>query len=76
MAPSFITKFFKHFPSLHEAATDAILDLIEDEDPQVIHEWSVYFFARVVHLSEMLLSMLRASANYISCSFVDSKDCN
>lgn len=36
LAPSFITKFFRHFPSLHEAATDAILDLIEDEDAQVI----------------------------------------
>ena len=35
LAPSFITKFFRHFPSLQDAATDAILDLIEDEDPQV-----------------------------------------
>ena len=35
LAPGFITKFFRHFPTLHESATDAILDLIEDDDAQV-----------------------------------------
>ena len=38
LAPSFITKFFRYFPSLQDAATDAILDLIEDEDPHVSDE--------------------------------------
>ena len=35
LAPGFITKFFRYFPSLHDAAIDAILDLIEDDDSHV-----------------------------------------
>ena len=35
LAPGFITKFVRHFPSLHNEAIDAMVDLIEDEDVQV-----------------------------------------
>lgn len=35
LAPGFITKFLRHFPSLHNEAIDAMVDLIEDEDVQV-----------------------------------------
>ena len=35
LAPGFITKFLRHFPSLHNEAIDAMVDLIEDEDTQV-----------------------------------------
>ena len=36
LAAGFITRFFQHFPALAENAMDAMLDLIEDEDAQVI----------------------------------------
>lgn len=35
LAPGFITRFLCHFPAYHDTAIDAILDLIEDEVPQV-----------------------------------------
>ena len=35
LAPGFITRFVRHFPSLHNEAIDAMVDLIEDEDVQV-----------------------------------------
>lgn len=35
MASQFIGKFFKHFPSLADAAIDASLDLCEDENIQI-----------------------------------------
>ena len=34
LAPGFITKFLRHFPTLHNEAIDAMVDLIEDEDVQ------------------------------------------
>ncbi len=37
LASGFITKFFRYFSSLQESAIDALLDLIEDEDAQVYH---------------------------------------
>lgn len=35
LASQFIGKFFKHFPSLADAAIDASLDLCEDENIQI-----------------------------------------
>lgn len=63
LAPSFITRFFGFFPSFQEAATDAILDLIEDEDPQVslqknIMGASTIFLASLIGLL-LLLSCQR-----------------
>ena len=53
LAPGFITKFFRYFPSLHDAAIDAILDLIEDEDSQVSGE---KFMLLVIILSILSLT--------------------
>jgi len=46
LASGFITKFFRHFPTLHDAAIDAILDLIEDEESQV----SILFSDVLLHV--------------------------
>ena len=35
LAAGFITRFFRHFPALADTAIDTLLDLIEDDDPQV-----------------------------------------
>lgn len=35
LASGFITRFYRFFPALSEVAMDAMLDLIEDEDPQI-----------------------------------------
>lgn len=35
LAAGFITRFYKHFPTLADSAMDALLDLIEDEDAKV-----------------------------------------
>lgn len=37
LAAGFITRFFRHFPELADSAMDAMLDLIEDEDPMIRH---------------------------------------
>ena len=35
LAPSFISKFFKYFPKLADQAIDTLLDLCEEDDPNV-----------------------------------------
>lgn len=35
LASQFITRFFKHFPSLSEQAVECLFDLCEDEDVSV-----------------------------------------
>jgi hypothetical protein len=35
LAPSFISKFFKHFPKLADQAIDTLLDLCEEDDPNI-----------------------------------------
>lgn len=35
LASQFITRFFKHFPSLMDQAIEALFDLCEDEDVSV-----------------------------------------
>ena len=35
LAASFISRFYRNFPTLHDSGMDAMLDLIEDEDAYV-----------------------------------------
>ena len=48
LAPGFITKFLRHFPTLHNEAIDAMVDLIEDEDVQV-HDHTPFAYLCPTH---------------------------